>query len=54
MLLGGTSHGMEHTLRPEIQFSNRKIATLVSGVLSDFGDLNGAIFINFFTTYLKN
>jgi outer membrane cobalamin receptor len=41
MLLRGTNHGMEHTLRPEIQFSNRKIATLVSGVLSDFGDLKG-------------
>lgn len=41
LLLRGTSQGMEHTLRPEIQFSNKKIATLVSGVLSDFGDLKG-------------
>lgn len=41
LLLRGTSQGMEHTLRPEIQFSNKKIATLVSGVFSDFGDLKG-------------
>jgi len=41
LLLRGTSQGMEHTLRPEIQFSNKKIATLVSGVISDFGDLKG-------------
>lgn len=41
LLLRGTSQGMEHTLRPEIQFCNRKTATLVSGVLSDFGDLKG-------------
>lgn len=41
LLLRGTSQGMERTLRPEIQFSNKKIATLVSGVFSDFGDLKG-------------
>lgn len=40
-LLRGTSQGMEHTMRPEIQFSNKKIATLVSGTFNDFGDLRG-------------
>lgn len=41
LLLRGTSQGMEHTVRPEIQYSNKKIATLVSGAFSDFGDLKG-------------